>query len=210
MYVEFESIAVNLERYGKINFKKNVDTIAQMNSTSTFEFYHLLYDYKKLLNQFQFEHYITFNKIISRFVSNSLRIEKRVKSTDTIAEKIERYSKDERHNGKVSINKCLNDLMGYRLIVNYDDSLEDFKDDLDFLLKESALHHHELKPKLRITLNGNEHVYKAVHLNFWKNNFSFPWEIQFWKMKDELENKKSHSLYKQGHLNTRNYVSVIK
>ncbi len=39
--------------------------------------------------------------------------------------------------------------------------------------------------------------YKAIHLYFKEDNFSFPWELQIWNKCDESANILSHAKYKQ-------------
>ena len=48
--------------------------------------------------------------------------------------------------------------------------------------------------KVRDSSNGD---YKATHLYFKEDNFSFQWELQVWNKEDEECNINSHKKYKQ-------------
>ena len=42
--------------------------------------------------------------------------------------------------------------------------------------------------------------YKATHIYFKENNFTFQWELQIWNECDEINNIRSHEKYKQDYV----------
>lgn len=115
-------------------------------------------------------------------------ISARIKTKNSIAYKIKNY-RTERHGfGKTPINKCLNDLFGLRIILNVTVTF----DQIDSFIK------HEYGSKYRC-INSSKLDYKAIHLYFKENNYTFPWELQIWNQCDKENNLASHAKYKQGY-----------
>ena len=85
------------------------------------------------------------------------------------------------------INKCCNDLFGIRIIIKEDYSLE-----------EIINHVKACYPDLKV-IDSSKNEYKAIHVYFSENNYSFPWELQIWTEKYEMKNLNSHKKYKQGY-----------
>ena len=81
-------------------------------------------------------------------------------------------------NGKIPINKCLNDFLGFRIFV---DDLESIYDSL----QKSSIKNQKIRMYLR-----EDGDYKGIHLYF-KNgkNVYFPWELQIWDIKDSILNE---------------------
>ena len=100
---------------------------------------------------------------------------------------------DIHENGKIPINKCLNDFLGFRIFV---DDLESIYDSL----QKSILKTQKIKIYLR-----EDDKYRAIHIYF-KNgrNVYFPWELQIWDIKDSISNEISHREHKQ----KRKYISL--
>ena len=113
-------------------------------------------------------------------------ITSRIKQLNSIEYKIERYQKGDLAGG-MPINKCLNDLFGVRIII---DEIYDDKELREYLA--------ERYPKLKV-IDSSKDRYKATHLYFYNDNYSFPWELQIWKKVDESGNLLSHKKYKQGY-----------
>lgn len=111
----------------------------------------------------------------------------RVKNTDSIKDKLYSYKLYKKENGKVNLNKCLNDLVGFRIIV------KDFEpNDINIATLSNELDSLGLK----IT-NASKGEYKAIHIYFQKNkNVSFPWELQIWSDEHQKTNLDSHIEYK--------------
>lgn len=115
------------------------------------------------------------------------RLRNRVKQEDSIISKLEYYL-NKNEGGNVPINKCLNDLIGFRMIL----SLWEFEDDILQLLNM-------LKQNLGIVYYKREdNDYKAIHVYFKSNNNCyFPWELQLWDINDYKKNELSHKNHKQ-------------
>lgn len=106
----------------------------------------------------------------------------RIKNIDSIYKKIDRYCKNNKTIGKSSFNKCLNDFIGFRLILEFD------LNKLFDLLKEK----YSDKKGVKILISKKTNVYKAIHIYIKKDNFCLPWEIQIWEKKDKIINDEEH------------------
>lgn len=115
----------------------------------------------------------------------------RVKTSESILHKIERFSKREEG---YPVNAILNDLFGARIVLPSSDisvvltQLDDWKTK------------HHLKNWYVCTKND----YTGIHIYF-KNqsNYYYPWELQIWDVNDVDRNITSHRLYKRGFLDTK-------
>lgn len=116
----------------------------------------------------------------------------RAKNKASVDSKVRRYNGEEKYKyGKVPINKCLNDIFGARIIIDYP-----FKfDEIDECLKNNFLHYDRLK----IT-DSSKNEYKATHIYFKESNFFLPWELQIWFSEDEKTNRSCHKKYKQDYI----------
>ena len=132
--------------------------------------------------------FITLNEEIIHFIFllGQLKqiINTRIKTRNSIEYKIENYLLSH-ENGKVPINKCLNDLFGIRMILSDDPTHEEIRK-----------HIIEKYPALRC-IDSSKNDYTATHVYFRDDNYSFPWELQIWKIRDKDNNIKSHKKYKQ-------------
>lgn len=117
------------------------------------------------------------------------KINTRVKTQNSIEFKTKNYSENH-ENGKVPINKCFNDLFGIRIILEQNLKHKDIQS----FIKEK---HKDLKC---IDSSKKEGNYKATHVYFSTNNYTFPWELQIWNKADEENNLKSHEKYKQDYV----------
>ncbi|MEX5398745.1 GTP pyrophosphokinase [Streptococcus sp. ZJ93] len=109
----------------------------------------------------------------------------RVKTSESILDKIERFS--ERQVG-YPVNSILNDIFGARIILTSADitlvmeKLDDWKE--QFGLKNWYLR--------------DKDNYTGIHVYFKnKSNYYYPWELQIWDEKDVDRNIESHRLYKR-------------
>lgn len=122
----------------------------------------------------------------------------RVKQKESIQNKLIHYYMTN-EDGNIPIQKCLNDLLGYRLIIdNFDPNNSDFKKLIEKLKNELSL----MKCYTR-----DKDGYKATHIYF-KNgeNIFFPWELQIWATEDAESNEISHSEHKS----KREYINWPK
>ena len=109
----------------------------------------------------------------------------RVKTAESILDKIERYKARET---QYPVNNILNDIFGARMILTSDqvaqvlDSLDDWKE--KFGLKNWYLR--------------DQDGYVGIHIYF-KNasSFYYPWKLQIWDEKDAESNIKSHQDFKR-------------
>lgn len=97
--------------------------------------------------------------------------------------------------GGVPLNKCLNDFLGFRILVS----------DLDSLY-ERLMSDNDLKGVVKLLLR-EDGLYRGLHLYFknGKNKF-FPWELQIWDKSQAEQNELSHSEHKQ----KRKYISLAQ
>lgn len=178
------SISMDLNYLLEFNLKKTVSTIVE-NDTIKPNFQELINSYKEALNNNIF----TISNIQTKY--NAIRF--RIKQAESISEKLLYYMNDIHENGKIPINKCLNDFLGFRIFV---DDLESIYDSL----QKSILKTQKIKIYLR-----EDDKYRGIHIYF-KNgrNVYFPWELQIWDIKDSILNEKSHREHKQ----KRKYISL--
>lgn len=139
--------------------------------------------------KFTINYLVKFNTIIKdiNLDMQGINILCRIKNLNSIYYKINRYNK--KYNGKIPMYKSLNDLLGIRLII--DDSLN-----YDYLMNliQDEFNNYRF-------LNASKNGYIANHLYIKVDNFSFPFEIQFWKKENEVNNKNLHKIYKQSYIN---------
>lgn len=114
----------------------------------------------------------------------------RVKAPNSIEYKIQNYKSEKHAFGKVPINKCLNDLFGFRIFFDKPVSLSDIENFIDNTYSQGT--HYIDK-----CIDSSKLEYKAVHVYFREDNFTFPWELQIWCASDVENNFASHKKYKQ-------------
>ena len=116
------------------------------------------------------------------------KIFSRIKTINSIQYKIENYYKNHLQ-GKIPINKCLNDIVGVRIILEEDITLFQI---FEWLKQEF--------PELKV-IPAYRNEYKAIHVYFGKgNSYLFQWELQIWLQKDSYTNLTSHQTYKQEYI----------
>ncbi|PTJ64918.1 MULTISPECIES: hypothetical protein [Staphylococcus] len=115
----------------------------------------------------------------------------RVKQPESRLSKLLTYRFEKAEEGKLPVNKCLNDLFGCRIILEFN-NINDAYDILKQKLKDYDF----------IKLNKKDSQgYKAIHIYFEGSNKKyFPWELQIWHKDNELSNKESHANHKQSYL----------
>lgn len=111
----------------------------------------------------------------------------RWKSPDSIIQKL--YYKNKYDFGKFPVIKCLNDLLGFRII---DDNYCENKHLIIRHLEQLK----ENKFKIR-HVDRNLDEYKAYHVYLIGDNRYFPTELQIWDSSDAQSNMESHILHKQ-------------
>lgn len=168
----------------KVNFKKKLVSDIEIDGA----IYSHITSYLRYIEAISFSIGVG---MIDLSVNNAIALACRTKNIASIDSKLERYKTGERYKfGKVPINKCLNDIFGARIIIDYQLTLSDIEN----FLKDNFPQWENLK----IT-DSSKNEYKATHIYFRKNNFSLPWELQIWFVGDEESNRSSHQKYKQGY-----------
>lgn len=167
------------EFYIPINQKqKRVEDIEKDDSI-----FKAIINYRKFINEKHIELSEKFNKL--KLDSD---VTSRVKIRNSIENKAKRYMLEKHAFGKISLNKCFNDLYGIRITLKQDMNYEDIKKNIEI--------RYEKKLKCMDSSNGN---YVATHIYFKNGNESFQWELQIWDKKHEKTNLISHEQYKQNY-----------
>lgn len=146
------------------------------------EFKNYIASYKKdTLISLDFEILVRIHKKCNIFING------RVKNEDSIINKINKKFKQD--SGKFSINKCLNDLIGFRIIdSDYDNNIYSLIGYLDKIKDKCRIRHMK-------RVNGQ---YEGYHIYFKGiDNCYFPAELQVWSAKHETINLESHKIYKK-------------
>lgn len=139
-----------------------------------------VFDYKSFLTN----NLINFNLQLKNWNKNASRVNTRIKNQNSIEFKIDNYIKKKEH-GTTRINKCLNDLFGARIILKGYYTFEEIKQYINVCF-----------PKLKCIASIKQE-YKAMHIYFKEDNYTFPWELQIWLEQDEKNNLISHAKYKE-------------
>ena len=167
------------EYYTQINLKSNqvCDLLTNKLILDT------IVNYREFINQNNIQLLMDFK----RFNSENATINIRTKAKNSIEFKIENYIQNH-ENGKVPISKCFNDLFGIRIICN------------EPLLFDEVLELINTKYKNLKCIDSKKNDYKATHIYFRKDNYTFQWELQVWNKLDEVNNIISHEKYKQDYV----------
>lgn len=169
--------------YSKINLKNNL----VCNVLENKDILDIIINYREFVNENNIQLLMDFKQ----FNTGRAKVNIRTKSKNSIEYKIKNYIQNH-ENGEVPINKCFNDLFGIRIICEDDISNNEIAD----LIK---LKYSNLK-----CINSSKGKYKATHIYFKKDNFSFQWELQVWNKVDEINNIDSHEKYKQDYVRWEN------
>lgn len=97
----------------------------------------------------------------------------RIKTNESILNKLYYYAVVT-NRGNYPILKCLNDIAGFRLIV---DSSKEYKEILESIVSSPLLEVELFRPYVR-----EDDGYSAIHLYLKSSsNYYLPWEVQIWK-----------------------------
>jgi len=109
----------------------------------------------------------------------------RVKTSESILDKIERYSQNA---DKYPVNNWMNDIFGARMILSSEEIVQ-IQEMLDDWQDELGLKNWYFRDK---------DDYRGLHVYFKnKSNFYFPWELQLWDERDIELNIRTHQLHKR-------------
>ena len=178
-YLHFNKKWQNSNYYTKINLKDNLVIDLSENE----EILNAVFNYREFIN----ENNIKLLMAFKQFSTENAKVNIRTKAKNSIEYKIKNYIENH-ENGKVPINKCLNDLFGIRIICT--EKIENSK--ISELVKSKF---ENLK-----CIKSYRKDYKATHIYFRQGNFNFQWELQIWNKEDEINNINSHEKYKQDYI----------
>lgn len=157
----------------KINLSKSISLVTASNS-----FFKMFVDYIEFLNN----EYLTSDSFFNLTISEGLR--SRVKLKESALLKLKKYQNKELESGSLSMNKCLNDLIGMRLILNkIEGNASSVRSELDELKQQKIISRWYFR---------EDGEYRGYHCYFKANNNSFPWELQIWDTKWEIKNLNEH------------------
>lgn len=182
-YINFTKEWKQSDYYSKINIKNTLVCDVLENKTLL----DTIINYREFINENNIQLVMDFKK----FSTEISKVNIRTKSKNSIEYKIKNYIENH-ENGKVPINKCFNDLFGIRIIC---------KDELTYTQIADLINnkYNDLK-----CINSSKKDYKATHIYFKKDNYSFQWELQIWNKVDEINNIESHEKYKQDYVKWEN------
>lgn len=178
-YIEFNEKWQNSSYYSKINLKKN--TVCDLLDNELV--LNTIFNYREFINENNIQLLMDFKQ----FNSEKAKVNSRAKTKNSIEYKIKNYIENH-ENGRVPIEKCLNDLFGIRIICLEELTYEQIA---EFINKK----HEYLK-----CIDSSKEEYKATHIYFKQDNFNFQWELQVWNKIDEINNINSHEKYKQDYV----------
>lgn len=164
-------------------------------------------DIIKMIRQYQsflIEHTIELNLTLE----NLYNATSRVKTPNSIEDKIDRYNSNKHQNGKIPIYKCLNDIFGARIFIDEEKSFEQIQKSLQNKYNDTP---YKLK-----CIDSSKNGYKATHVYFIKRknnkkegeNSIFQWELQIWSANNIHNNFESHKKHKQGYINWENKITL--
>lgn len=130
----------------------------------------------------------------------NISIESRVKNSNSLLDKLERYCTSKHEDGKVPVYKCLNDLFGLRINLAESPDLSSLYCQLVSKLDTK---------KYRLT-DSSKNGYNALHVYFKFDNSTFQWELQIWRADDINSNHKCHDIYKQDYTSWESQVKEVK
>lgn len=180
--IEYKDLTEKWEQsvyYHKINLKSNLVCDVLGNK----QMLEAIVNYREFINENNIQLIMDFKQ----FNTDKSKISIRTKAKNSIEYKIKNYVKNH-ENGKVPINKCFNDLFGIRIICDKE------------LTNSQIAKIVDSKYKNLKCIDSSKETYKATHIYFKKNNFSFQWELQIWNKKNEVNNINSHEKYKQDYV----------
>lgn len=182
-YNELTNKWENSEYYSKVNWKNTL----VCNILEDKELLDTIISYRDFIN----ENIIPLLMDFKQFNTDAAKVNIRAKAKNSIEYKIENYIKNH-ENGEVPINKCFNDLFGIRIICS------------NKIENEQIMQLINTKYKNLKCIDSSKKEYRAIHVYFKKDNFTFQWELQVWNKVDEINNIRSHEKYKQDYVRWEN------
>lgn len=178
-YIAFNKKWQKSDYYTKINLKKNQVCDLLENE----EMLNTILNYREFIN----ENNIQLSLNFKQFNNEKVKVNIRAKNKNSIEYKIKNYIENH-EDGKLPINKCLNDLFGIRIICAEEITNKQITEFIQNKFKDLKC------------LDSSKGEYKATHIYFKQDNFNFEWELQVWNKIDEISNINSHEKYKQDYV----------
>lgn len=178
-YIEFNKKWQNSTYYKKINLKNNQVCYLMENE----EMLNTIFNYREFIN----ENNIQLSLDFKQFNNEKVKVNTRAKTKNSIEYKIKNYIQNH-EDGKIPINKCLNDLFGIRIICAEQITNNQIEELIQNKFKDLKC------------IDSSKQEYKATHIYFKQDNFNFQWELQVWNKIDEINNINSHEKYKQDYV----------
>lgn len=170
LYLKFnadcEKTVINLESNGVRTAKESV------------EFLDYTVNYLEKLNNI-------FQEDVIWILMNDFNTEIRIKNRDSLIKKLDKYKRRELLNGTSSINKCMNDLLGFRFIFDELPTEKDLKKTMSNI------------PGVWRCYLKNQNDYVGFHIYIKSDNLHFPWEIQIWSSNNEINNRNAHIVHEK-------------
>lgn len=188
-------------RDAHIEFSKKVQDMLHLNLKRTKVYHMFLDDQIGVISEDYYKYIISYVEKINElsiylefeYHYSDLDLSMRVKQKESITNKLNHYRYGKKEAGRVPLNKCLNDLLGVRII------LKDFNHDCSCFLELCEAIEDIDGYKIKVE-DSTKNGYVATHVYFYgKGNFSFPWELQIWSRRDDENNKESHYEHKQSY-----------
>ena len=160
----------------QINLKKKL----VINAREDAEILNSIWKYRSIIN----DELISIMFDLHRIEYEKSSVTSRVKAQNSIEFKLENYVTNH-EGGRIPLKKCLNDLLGIRIVMEEEFSYQEVKEYI-----EENFHGYKC-------IDSSKRTYIATHIYFENGNTFFPWELQIWMKKDEKNNFNSHKIYKQ-------------
>lgn len=178
-YIQFNEKWQNSDYYFKFDLKNNLIVDLSENE----QMLNTIFNYREFINENNIQLLLDFK----RFNTKNTKVNIRTKAKNSIEYKIKNYIENH-ENGKIPINKCLNDLFGIRIICAEKMGYSQITELIKYKFKNLKC------------IDSSKQDYKATHIYFRQGNFNFQWELQVWNREDEMNNINSHEKYKQDYI----------
>lgn len=165
---EKSNVSINLKKKLVIDARENAEILDN------------IWKYRSLVNDEIINIMFNLNQI--KYKNSS--VTSRVKAQNSIEFKLENYVINH-ESGRVPLKKCMNDLLGIRIIIDGEFTFEDVKQYMNTNFEKYKC------------IDSSKDAYIATHIYFENDNYSFPWELQIWMKGNEKNNFSSHKEYKQ-------------
>lgn len=169
-----------------LNKKQICDIYNLENGEITSEFKDYIDSFSDIAEDLKFE--LLCDLVENVEFTEGFKFTSRIKTRESLIQKILKKMRED--DGKFSIKKCINDLLGLRII---DIDYKNNKDHIDSVLEDLKNDGINIRNIERNLSTG----YKAYHIYIIRNNNTFPIEVQIWDKEHEEKNIELHSKHKE-------------